>query len=87
MNYNEMKRIIETIDELKDLSFNTLDEAKEWAKLNCQNIMNKNEPDYFDFDYKMLTGTFYKRDDGCVYLYGTITVYNEHGDPEFDIEL
>lgn len=87
MNYNEMKNIVETIDELKDLSFDTLDDAKEWAKQNCPNTMHTDEPDYFDFDYKMLTGTFYQRDDGAIELCENLTVYDEHGEPKFDIEL
>lgn len=87
MQYNEMKRIVETIDELKKLSFETLDDAKEWAKQNCPNIMHENESDFFDFDYKMLTGTFYQRQDGCIELCENMTVYDEHGEPCMDIEL
>ena len=86
MEYTEMKRIVDAIDYLKSLSFNTLDEAKEWANLNCPNIFNESE-DFFDFDYRMLTGTFYKRDDGEIELNETLTVYDEHGEPKFDIEL
>lgn len=87
MQYNEMKNIVETIDELKNLSFDTLDDAKEWAKMNCQNTMHTDEPDYFDFDYKMLTGTFYQREDGQIELCENMTAYDENGEPKMDIEL
>jgi len=87
MRYEELKNIVDAIDELKELSFDTLEDAKEWARLNCQDTMNTTETDYFDFDYKMLTGTFYKRDDGQIELCENMTVYDEHGEPDFDIEL
>jgi hypothetical protein len=87
MNYNEMKHIVETIEELKSLSFTSLEDAKEWAKTNCQNLMNTNEPDFFDFDYKMLSGSFCKNSDGEIELGDSITVYDEHGEPKFIVDL
>jgi len=87
MNYNEMKRIVETIDELKDLSFLSLEDAKKWVETWGGTVLNSNEPDFFDFDYKMLTGTFYKRDDGTIELCENLTVYDESGNPKFDVEL
>lgn len=87
MDYNEMKNIVETIDYLKSLSFNNLDGAKKWARLNCSYVCNNGEKDFFDFDYKMLTGTFYKRDNGEIELGETVTVYDEHGDPKMTVEI
>ena len=85
MEYREMKRIFETVEELESLSFDTLEQAKEWAKLFCSNVFNESE-DSFDFDYEMLTGSFYKTNDGEIELSETLTVYDEHGEPKFDIE-
>ena len=87
MNYDKMKEIVEAVKELKALSFNTLEEAKAWAKHNCSNVWSLEQPDFFDFDYKMLTGTFYERDNGQIELCENLTAYDENDEPFLDIEL
>ena len=87
MKYEELKNIVEAIDDLKSLSFDTLKQVKEWAiGYNWTRLVSE-KPDYIDFDYKMLSGTFYKRDDGQIELCENITAYDEEGEPKMDIEL
>lgn len=86
MNYNQMKIIVKTIDELKSLSFKTLDEAKDWAKLLCCVVWNTDNRLSFNFEYGCVAGKFFDWEDGRIELCDVI-VYDENGEPVEDFEL